>query len=111
MHYTIVQFEQGDIILIHDLRQINLTSLQTGFFNTIKQSVYMLSLYLSQYTLLTSILFDAVASSRLEGKPKPNSHINCQILQFRLRVLLKVVLTLIKVFLNGVQGPSCNYLL
>ena len=40
----------------------------------IHQSVFMRSLYLSLYSLVISILLDAIDSPRLGEKPNPNSH-------------------------------------
>ena len=60
-----------------------------------------LSLCINTYILVTSIFFDAIASPRLGETPKPNSLSNYLILQFRGWAPLKVVLTLIKVFLMG----------
>ena len=56
----------------------------------------MQCLYLSLYILVMSILFDAIASTKLEEKPKPNSPSNYDldfILQLRLWAPLNVVLT------------------
>ena len=75
----------------------------------------MLSFRLSLYVLVILRLFDAIASLRLGEKLKPNSHSNYEILvaevmrsQFRLRPLLKVVLTLINVFLMTHLHTFCR---
>ena len=53
----------------------------------------MISLYLSLYISVISILLDAIASRRLGEEPNLNSPSNYEISQFRLWVPLKVVLT------------------
>ena len=63
----------------------------------VTRSISQYSCYL--YILVILILFDAIASPRFVEKPKPNSPSNYEILQFRLWAPLKVILTLIKVFL------------
>ena len=75
----------------------------------------MLSFCLSLYILVILRLFDAIASLRLGEKLKPNSPSNYEILiaeimrsQFRLRPLLKVVLTLINVFLMTHLHTFCR---
>ena len=67
-----------------------------------------ISLSINLYILVISIIFDAIAPPRLGEKSKPNSLSNYEILQFRLWVPLKVVLTLIKVFLLGHLPTWCT---
>ena len=74
----------------------------------IHQFVFMLSLDFSLYILVISILFDAIACSRLGEKLKPNSPSNYEILQFGLWAPLKVVLTYIKVFLMNHPPTLCT---